>query len=70
MEVVSKLLLVDDDKNISELIKMYLEKEGYTCIQAFNGKEAVEKMDQSIDLVVLDIMLPLMNGWDVLKEVR
>lgn len=70
MDTMSKLLLVDDDKNISELIKMYLEKEGYTCIQAFNGREAVEKMDQNVDLVVLDIMLPLMNGWDVLKEVR
>lgn len=70
MDTMSKLLLVDDDKNISELIKMYLEKEGYTCLQAFNGREAVEKMDQNIDLMVLDIMLPLMNGWDVLKEVR
>lgn len=70
MEAVNKLLLVDDDRNISELIKMYLEKEDFICIQAFNGREAVEKMDQNIDLVVLDIMLPLMNGWDVLKEIR
>lgn len=70
METVNKLLLVDDDKNISELIKMYLEKEGYLCVQAFNGREAIDKMDQSIELVILDIMLPLMNGWDVLKEIR
>lgn len=70
MDITNKLLLVDDDRNISELIKMYLEKEGYICIQGFNGKEAVEKMDQSIDLVILDIMLPLLNGWDVLKEIR
>lgn len=70
MNTMSKLLLVDDDKNISELIKMYLEKEGYSCLQAYNGKEAIEKMDQSIELVVLDIMLPLVNGWDVLKEIR
>ena len=66
----NKLLLVDDDKNISELIRMYLEKEGYTCLQAFNGREAVDMMDTNIDLVILDIMLPLMNGWDVLKEIR
>lgn len=66
----NKLLLVDDDKNISELIKMYLEKEGYTCMQAFNGREAIDMMDTNIDLVVLDIMLPLINGWDVLKEIR
>ena len=70
MEGQNKLLLVDDDKNISELIKMYLEKEGYTCIQVFNGREAIDKMDQKIELVILDIMLPLINGWDVLKEIR
>jgi DNA-binding response OmpR family regulator len=70
MDATNKLLLVDDDRNICELIKMYLEKEGYTCVQAYNGREAIEKMDQSIELVVLDIMLPLMNGWDVLKEIR
>jgi DNA-binding response OmpR family regulator len=70
MEGQSRLLLVDDDRNISELIKMYLEKEGYECIQGYNGREAVEKMDQSIDLVVLDIMLPIISGWDVLKEIR
>lgn len=70
MENSNKLLLVDDDRNISELIKIYLEKEGYSCIQAFNGREAIEKMDQSVELVILDIMLPIMNGWDVLKEIR
>lgn len=70
MEISNKLLLVDDDRNISELIKIYLEKEGYSCIQAFNGREAIEKMDQSVELVILDIMLPIMNGWDVLKEIR
>lgn len=70
MENSNKLLLVDDDRNISELIKIYLEKEGYSCIQAFNGREAIEKMDQSVELVILDIMLPIINGWDVLKEIR
>jgi Response regulators consisting of a CheY-like receiver domain and a winged-helix DNA-binding domain len=70
MDSVNRILLVDDDKNISELIKIYLEKEGYSCAQAFDGKEAIAMMDQSIELVVLDIMLPIMNGWDVLKEVR
>lgn len=70
MEAANRLLLVDDDKNISELIKMYIEKEGYICIQAFNGREAIEKMDHNIELVILDIMLPVMNGWDVLKEIR
>lgn len=66
----NKLLLVDDDVNISELIKMYLEKEGYNCIQAYDGRDAVYKMDKSIELVILDVMLPMMNGWDVLKEIR
>lgn len=70
MENQNKLLLVDDDRNISELIKMYLEKEGYNCVQAYNGRDAIDKMDQSFELVILDIMLPLINGWDVLKEIR
>lgn len=70
MDTMGKLLLVDDDRNISELIKMYLEKEGYLCIQAYNGREAIDKMEQSVELVILDIMLPLVNGWDVLKEIR
>jgi len=70
MEGQNKILLVDDDRNISELIKMYLEKEGYVCTQAFNGREAVEMMGPNFELVVLDIMLPLINGWDVLKEIR
>lgn len=70
MEAQNKVLIVDDDRNISELIKMYLEKEGYNCIQAYNGKEAVDKVDQGFELIILDIMLPLINGWDVLKEIR
>lgn len=70
MEAANKILLVDDDKNISELTRIYLEKEGYACIQAFNGRDAIDMMDGSIELVVLDIMLPVVNGWDVLKEIR
>ncbi|MDI6618905.1 MAG: response regulator transcription factor [Clostridiales bacterium] len=70
MESANKILIVDDDVNISELLKMYIEKEGYKCVQAYNGREAIEKMDDTIELVILDIMLPIMNGWDVLKEIR
>lgn len=70
MELQNKILLVDDDVNISELLKMYLEKEGFNCVQAFSGREAIDRMDQNFELVILDIMLPLINGWDVLKEIR
>ncbi|KPU42790.1 transcriptional regulatory protein SrrA [Oxobacter pfennigii] len=70
MENQSKVLLVDDDRNISELIKMYLEKEGYECTQVYNGKEAIDNIDQNFELIILDIMLPIINGWDVLKEIR
>jgi len=66
----NRLLLVDDDKNISELIKVYLEKEGFDCVQVYNGKDAIDRMDQTFGLVILDIMLPIVNGWDVLKEIR
>ena len=66
----NRILLVDDDRNISELTRIYLEKEGYTCIQAYNGRDAIDMLDGTVELVVLDIMLPVINGWDVLKEIR
>lgn len=67
---MNKILIVDDDINISELIKMYLENEGHICEQVYNGKDAISNIDKNFDLIVLDIMLPLINGWDVLKEIR
>lgn len=67
----SKILIVDDEKNIVELIRLYLEKEGFSTLCAYNGNEAVDIFkSQSPDLVILDIMLPGMDGWQVCKEIR
>lgn len=66
-----KILIVEDDKDISELIKLYLSKEGYTCFQNYTGKGVLEEIVQrSLDLIILDIMLPISNGIDIAKEIR
>jgi len=67
----TKILVVDDDKNICELLRLYLEKEGYSVILAFDGKEGLEKFNtQNPDLILLDVMMPNVDGWEVCKEVR
>ncbi len=65
------LLVVDDEPHIRELCRMYLERAGYLVIEASSGDKALEILDQqAIDLIVLDIMLPVVDGWEVLKTVR
>lgn len=67
----NKILVVDDDINICELLQLYLENEGYTVFVANNGQEAVDKFHaKEPDLVLLDIMLPKMDGWQVCREIR
>lgn len=69
--VDTKILVVDDDTNICDLIEIYLEKESYKVYKAFNGKEAIKIFkEKQIDLIVLDVMMPEMDGYEVLKEVR
>ncbi|MFO7815070.1 MAG: response regulator transcription factor [Halanaerobiales bacterium] len=65
-----RILIVDDEKNIRDLLKFNLENEGYKTVEAINGKEALEKADQSIDLVILDLMLPEVDGMEVCREMR
>jgi two-component system response regulator VicR len=68
---MKKILVVDDEKPISDIIKFNLEKEGYEVITAFDGEEALEKVEQeNPDLLVLDIMLPKVDGLEVVREVR
>jgi DNA-binding response OmpR family regulator len=68
---IGKVLIVDDDENISEVIKMYLENSGYETKVSHNGREAQEFFVQyKPDLVMLDIMLPSVDGIDVLKWIR
>ena len=66
-----KILVVDDDTNICELLRLYLEKEGYEVVLAHNGADAVTAFrEQSPSLMLLDIMLPVLDGWQVCREVR
>ncbi|QIL50035.1 response regulator transcription factor [Weissella coleopterorum] len=67
-----KILIVDDDHEIAELLEIYVKNEGYEPVVAFDGKEALKKLrtNPDIGLVVLDIMMPEMTGTEVVKEVR
>lgn len=67
----TKVLIVDDDKNICELIRLCLEKEGYETISANDGVTAIEKFKtEAPHLVLLDIMMPKVDGWQVCREIR
>ncbi len=66
-----QILVVDDEKNTRKLMKAVLESDGYTVVLAENGKSALEIMDKEhIDLVVLDIMMPEMDGYEFTEELR
>lgn len=66
-----KILVVDDDRNICEMLTLYLSKEGYQVQSAYDGEEGVEKFHSyDPDLVLLDIMLPKRDGWGVCREIR
>ena len=65
------ILVVEDDQNISELLRLYLEKEGYTVNIADDGGKGVELYRRlKPDLVLLDLMLPVLDGWGVLRAIR
>jgi len=71
MEAKNKILIVDDDENITELIALYLEKEGYATKSVNNGIDAIEVFKSYLpNLVVLDLMLPGRDGFDVCKDIR
>lgn len=66
-----RILVVDDDTNICELLRLYLEKEGYEVTIANNGADAVKTFQENEpDLMLLDIMLPVLDGWQVCREIR
>lgn len=68
---MEKILVVDDDTNICELLQLSLMNEGYGVVQSFNGEDAIKKCeDYKPDLLILDVMLPDKDGWDVCREVR
>lgn len=65
------ILIVEDEKGISKIIKSYLEKEGYNVFQAFDGKEGLNYFEnEEIDLILLDLMIPEISGEELIKEIR
>ncbi|NWF49102.1 MAG: response regulator transcription factor [Ignavibacteriaceae bacterium] len=65
-----KILLADDHTDIVEFLKYNLEKNHFTVITAFNGNEALEKLSENPDLIILDIMMPELDGFETLKKIR
>jgi DNA-binding response OmpR family regulator len=66
-----KVLVVDDEKDIAHIVKTTLELEGITTITASNGREAIElAVKENPDLILLDVMMPEMNGWDVFRHLK
>ncbi len=67
-----KILIVDDDKEIVELLSIYVKNEGYEPVTAYTGKEAITKLATTPDiaLMILDVMMPNMSGIEVVKQVR
>ena len=65
-----KILIVDDDPEIREVLRLLLESEGYQVVEAASGEQVLEKLDDSVGLVILDVMMPDMNGYGVCAEIR
>jgi two-component system alkaline phosphatase synthesis response regulator PhoP len=65
-----RILVVDDEADIVRMLKYNLEKEGYEVITASNGKAAIEKAHTRPDLIVLDVMMPQMDGWEVIRQLK
>ena len=67
-----KILVVDDESRMRKLVSDFLTRKGYEVIEAGDGEEAIDKFyeDKDIALIILDVMMPKMNGWDACKEIR
>ena len=66
-----EILAVDDDKHIADLLKVVLEEEGYSVVPVYGGGECLEKLkEMKPDLILLDIAMPKMNGWQVLEAIK
>lgn len=65
------ILIAEDEKDIADLVALHLQKEGYHCIKVSDGQAAVQAIQsQSIDLAILDIMMPELDGYEVTRQVR
>lgn len=68
---MSKILVVDDDPNIRELVGLFLKNEGFDIYEASDGVEALSKLETiKVDMVILDVMMPNMDGWELCSELR
>jgi DNA-binding response OmpR family regulator len=68
---MKKALIVDDDPNISELLRLYFDKDGFAVVSCLDGEKAVETFRQSLpDVIILDLMLPGKDGYDIIREIR
>lgn len=67
-----KILVVDDEQRMRKLVKDFLARDGYNVIEASNGEEAIDVFfaDKNIELIILDVMMPKMDGWEVCREIR
>jgi len=66
-----RILLIEDESRIREMVKEYLENEGFEITEAVDGADAIDKFKSSeFDMLVLDVMLPKVDGWSVCREVR
>lgn len=70
MKEKTKILVADDNGEIRELIRVLLESEGYEVDEASDGVEAIEKTDESVDLIILDVMMPVVSGFKACLEIR
>ncbi len=69
--MAEKILIVDDDREMVELIELFLSNAGYETISAYSGEEALEKtFREKPDLILLDIMMPKIDGWEVLRRIK
>jgi len=69
--MTKKVLIIEDDSNIAELLRLYMEKDGFSVILANNGATGLAEFEQNKpDLVLLDLMLPVIDGWGVCREIR
>ncbi len=68
---MGKVLVADDDKNICELLRLYLVKEGFQVVLAGDGEEALARFSaENPDIILLDVMMPRLDGWQVCREIR
>lgn len=67
-----KIMVVDDESRMRKLVHDFLAREGYECLEAADGEEALDLFyeDKDIALIILDVMMPKMNGWEVCREIR